>query len=168
MGPGGSQEGTSGSRMVPYMGLYISRTPIRDSRVIGWCSSGPVGSYRVPTGFSRNPDLGRRTPTRLDGSLDCPVSVHDSCADPYGPLRRPHGPSGPCRDPTGPRRTPGGTVGPRFIGASPVWAARHSYWRQPWLWYIVFASDKVRGVMLLLWKVGIAPNPFCRPRCWRS
>ena len=25
------------------------------------------------------------------------------------------------------------TVGPRLIGASPVWAARSSYWRQPGL-----------------------------------
>ena len=76
------------------MGPYISRTSIRDSRVIRRGSSGPVGSYRVPTGFRRNPDLARRDPTRLDGSLDCPVSVHDSCMDPYGTLRRPHGPSG--------------------------------------------------------------------------
>ena len=33
------------------------------------------------------------------------------------------------RGPIGTRRTAGGTVGPRFIGASPVWAARSSYWR---------------------------------------
>ena len=39
------------------------------------------------------------------------------------------GPPGPRRDPTDHRRTPGGTVGPPLIGASPVWAARHSYWR---------------------------------------
>ena len=50
-----------------------------------------------------------------------------------GPSGVPTGPPGPCRDPTDPRRTAGGTVGPRFIGASPVWAARSSYWRQPWL-----------------------------------
>ena len=37
--------------------------------------------------------------------------------------------------PVGPRRAPGGTVGPRLIGASPVWAARNSYWRQPVLLY---------------------------------
>ena len=41
----------------------------------------------------------------------------------------PTGPPGPRRDPTDPWRTPGGTVGPRLIGASPVWAARSSYWR---------------------------------------
>ena len=35
----------------------------------------------------------------------------------------PTGPPGPRRDPTAARRTGGGTVGPRFIGASPVWAA---------------------------------------------
>ena len=59
------------------MGPYISRTPIRDSRVIRRGSSGPVGPYRVPTGFRRNPVLARWDPTRLDGSLNCPVSVHD-------------------------------------------------------------------------------------------
>ena len=46
-----------------------------------------------------------------------------------GPYGVPTGPPGPRRDPTGPRRTAGGTVGPRLIGASPVWAARSSYWR---------------------------------------
>ena len=55
-----------GSRVGP----YISRTPIRDSRVIRRGSSGPVGSYRVPTGFRGNPDLARQDPMGLDGSLD--------------------------------------------------------------------------------------------------
>ena len=68
------------------VGPYVSRTLIRDSRVIHQGSSGPVGPYRVPMGFRRNPVLARRDPTRLDGSLDCPVSVHDSCMDPYGTL----------------------------------------------------------------------------------
>ena len=77
MGPVGSQEGTSGSRMVPYESVYISRTPIRDSRVIRQGSSGPIGPYRVPLGFRRNPDLARQDPTGLDGSLDCPVLVHN-------------------------------------------------------------------------------------------
>ena len=45
----------------------------------------------------------------------------------------PTGPPGARRDPTGPRRTPGGTVGPRLIGASPVWAARNSYWCRFWV-----------------------------------
>ena len=62
-----------GSRMGP----YISCTLIRDSRVIRQGPSGPVGSYRVPTGFRRNPVLARRDPRGVDGSLDCPVSVHD-------------------------------------------------------------------------------------------
>ena len=160
MGPVGSQEGTSGSRMVPYRSVYQSYTNTGQSSdpsgLVGsrraktafrrvsvgtlfwhdgtrrgstdrstgpyrctidvrtpWArhgvptgppgprqgSSGPVGPYRVPTGFRRNPDLARRTPTGLDGSLDCPVSVHDSCTDPYGTFRRPHGPSG---GPSGP------------------------------------------------------------------
>ena len=40
-------------------------------------SSGPVGPYRVPTGFRRNPVLARRDLSGFDGSLDCPVSMHD-------------------------------------------------------------------------------------------
>ena len=74
MGPVGSHQGTSWSRMVPY-----------------WCTI----DVRTHTGHSGVPT----------------------------------GPLGACRDPTGPRRTAGGTVGPRLIGASPVWAARSSYWR---------------------------------------
>ena len=73
VGPVKSYRGTSGSCMGPYM----SRTPIRISRVIRQIPSGPVGSYWVPTGFRRNPDLARQDPTGLDGSLDCYVSVHD-------------------------------------------------------------------------------------------
>ena len=46
-----------------------------------------------------------------------------------GPYGVPTGPPGPRWDPTGPQRTAGGTVGPHLIGASPVWAARSSYWR---------------------------------------
>ena len=59
------------------LGPYISRTLIRDSRVIRQGSSGPIGPYRVLTGFRRNPDLARWDPSGLDRSLDCPVSVHD-------------------------------------------------------------------------------------------
>ena len=58
-------------------GPYLSRTPIRDSRVIPQGLLGPVGPYRVPTGFCRNLVLARRDPMGLDGSLDCPASVHD-------------------------------------------------------------------------------------------
>ena len=59
------------------IGRYISRTLIRDSRVIRQGSSGPVGPYRVLTGFHRNPVLAQRHPSGLDGSLDCSVSMHD-------------------------------------------------------------------------------------------
>ena len=93
-------------------------------------SSGSVGPNRVSTGFRRNPVLARWDPTGLDGSLDCPVLVHDCDVRTHtGPSGVPTGPPGPHRDPEGPRRTPGGTVGSRFMGASPVWAARSSYWR---------------------------------------
>ena len=59
------------------MGRYISRTSIRDSRAIRQGPSGPVGSYQGPTGFRRNPDLARQDPKGLDGSLNCPVLVHN-------------------------------------------------------------------------------------------
>ena len=122
LGPKRARQGPIWSRI----GRYMSRTLIWDSRVIHRGSSGPVGSYRVPMGFRRNPDLARRTPTGLDGSLDCPISVHDSCTDPYGSLRRPHGPSGgPSADRRRHRRTPfhrrlPGLGGPQLLLASAV------------------------------------------------
>ena len=73
LGPVRALQGPIWSRMGP----YISRAPIRDSRVIRQGSSGPVGPYWVPRGFRGNPVLAQRDPTELDGSLDCPVSVHD-------------------------------------------------------------------------------------------
>ncbi len=60
----------------------------------------------------------------------------------YGPIWDPTASPGARRDPTGPWRTAGGTVGPRLIGASPVWAARNSYWRQPRL--LVFLKEAFR------------------------
>ena len=115
------------------MGPYISRILIRDSLVIR--RSEPVGAcrvlYWVPTGFRRNLVLARWTPTGLDGSLDCPISVQDSCTDPYGTFRRPHGPSGGPSGPDGPpadrrrhRRTPfhrrlPGLGGPQLLLAQP-------------------------------------------------
>ena len=72
-GPKRARQGPVWSRMGP----YISRTLIRDSRVIRQGPLGPDGSYRVPTGFRRNTDLARRDPTGLDKSLDCPISGRD-------------------------------------------------------------------------------------------
>ena len=77
LGPVRVRQGPVWSRIGP----YVSRTPIRDSRVIRRGSSGPVGPYRVPTGFHRNTDLARRALSSLDGSLDCPVSTHDWFTD---------------------------------------------------------------------------------------
>ena len=97
---------------------------------------------RVPSGFRRNPVLARQEPM---GSTDrstvpcwCMIDVQTHT----GPSGVPTGPPGARRDPTGPRRTPGGTVGPRFIGASPVWAARSSYRRRPGLWLTRRTSGK--------------------------
>ena len=73
LGPKRARQGPIWSRMGP----YINRTPIRYSRVIRRGSSGPVGPYRVPTGFRRNPDLARWDPMGFDGSLDCHISVHN-------------------------------------------------------------------------------------------
>ena len=73
LGPKRARQGPAWSRMGP----HISRTPMRDSRVIRQGSSGPVGPYRVPMGFRPNPDLARRDLMGLDGSPDCPASVHN-------------------------------------------------------------------------------------------
>ena len=88
--------------------------------------SGHIGFRRVSVGT-----LIRHDGTRW-GSTDRPTVPHRCTIDVRthtGPSGVPTGPPGPRRDPTGPRRTAGGTVGPRLIGASPVWAARSSYWR---------------------------------------
>ena len=153
LGPKRARQGPGWSRMGP----YISRTLMQDSRVICRGSSGPIGPYRVPTGFCRNTDLARRDSTWLDGSLDCPVSVHNCCTNPLTP-RRPHGPSGAPSEPTDPRRTAGGTVGPRLIGASPVWAARSSYWRSQ-------CSCNPTNLMKLLGAISKA-NPCPGPVQW--
>ena len=73
LGLAGSCQGTSGSHMVPYGSVYPSYTNTGQLSDL----SRPVGPYRVPTGFRRNPVLARRDPMGLDGSLDCPVSLHD-------------------------------------------------------------------------------------------
>ena len=77
MGWVGSRWVPSGYVRVPYGSVYQSYTDTGQSSVIRRGSSGPVGPYRVPTGFHRNLDLARRDPTGLDGSLDCPVLVHN-------------------------------------------------------------------------------------------
>ena len=88
LGPKRARQGPVWSRMGP----YISRTPIRDSRVIRQGSSGSVGPYRVPTGFRRNPVLARRGPMGPDESrqitrLSC-IGVRLI----YGPIRDHTGP----------------------------------------------------------------------------
>ena len=93
------------SRAVPYGPVWLRISAYTDTGQ----SSDPSGSVepnRFPTGFRQNPVLARRDPTRLDGSLDCPVSMHDGCTDPYGTPRRPHGPSGAPSGPNGPPADP--------------------------------------------------------------
>ena len=90
-------------------------------------SSGHVVTRRGSTG-------------RLTVPYGCTIDVRTHT----GPYGGPMGPPGPRRYPTGPRRTAGGTVGPRLIGASPVWVARNSYWRQPVLLY----GLSVRAILL--------------------
>ena len=131
MGPVGSQVGTSGPRMVPYRSVYQSYTDTGRSSD----PSGLVGSHRAKTTFRRvsvgtlfwHDGTRRGSTDRSTGPNRCMIDVRT----PWARHGVPTGPPGPRRDPT----DPGGTVGPRFIGASPVWAARSSYWRQPWLWY---------------------------------
>ena len=88
--------------------------------------SGHIGFRRVSIGTLIWHDRTRRGSTdRSTVPYWCTIDVRTHT----GPYGVPTGPPGARRDPTGPRRTAGGTVGPRLIGASPVWAARSSYWR---------------------------------------
>ena len=111
------------------MGPYISRTPIRDSRVIRrGCRvpSGHIGFRRVSVGTLFWHDRTRRVSAdRSTVSYRYTIDVRTHT----GPNGVPAGPLVARREPMGARRTAGGTVGPHFIGASPVWAARNSYWR---------------------------------------
>ena len=89
--------------------LQVASQVCRDG---GFATGSQRGSYKywVPTGFCRNLDLARRDPTWLDGSLDCPVSVHDRHMDPLGTPRRPHGLSGGPSGPNGPPAAPSDPV----------------------------------------------------------
>ena len=108
-----------GSRMGP----YINRAPIRDSRAIRRAPSGPVVPNQGSDGNPSEPDM---APTdHSTAPYRCTIDVRTHT----GPSGVPTGPPGARRDPMGPRQTAGSTVGPRLIGASPVWAARSSYWR---------------------------------------
>ena len=98
------------------------KTPlIRDSRVIRQGSSGPIGPYRVPTGFRGNPVLARQGSTDRSTVLyRCTIHVRT----PWARHGAPTGPPGPRRDPTDPRRTAGGPQllpglgGPQLLLAS--------------------------------------------------
>ena len=85
LGPKRARQGPVWSRIGP----YISRTPIRDSRVIRGGSSGPVRPYQVPTGFRRNPVLAR-IGSRIDRLARNKDQMNPTaCPDPSGPLLRP-------------------------------------------------------------------------------
>ena len=117
----------SGSRMVPNRSVYQSYTDTGQSSDL----AGLVGSLRAISGSdgfpsepcfgTTGPDMARRIArlSRIGARLM------------YGPPGHAMAAPRALRRPVGTQRTPGGTVGPRLIGASPVWAARHSYWRPP-------------------------------------
>ena len=131
MGPVGSQEDTSGFRMVPYRSENQSYTNTGQSSDPSRC----VGTSRAISGSdgfaSELYILTRWDPTKLNGSLDCPLLVQNRCRDPYGTLRRPHGHSRAPTEPDRPLADRQWHRWARFIGASPAWAARSSYWHQP-------------------------------------
>ena len=99
-----------------------SSDPVRARQV----ASGHIGFRRVSVGTLFWHDGTRQGSTGRSTVLyRCTIDVRT----PWARHGVPTGHLGPRRDPTEPRRTSGGTVGPRLIGASPVWAARSSYWR---------------------------------------
>ena len=153
--PPGVRRGPVGSRRAPRrpVGTAWRAQGVRTSIVHRYGTvERPVEPHRVPSCQNRVPTEVRRNPIWPDGARRAPT---DDSTVPYqcttdirthtGSSGVPMGPPGARQDPTGPRRTAGGTVGPRFIGASPVWAARSSYWRQPWLWYSVTGSQCQSG-----------------------
>ena len=77
LGPVRARQGPIWSRMGP----YISRTIHRGS-------AGPVGPYRVPTGFRRNPVLAR-IGSRIDRLARNKDQMNPTaCPDPFRPLLR--------------------------------------------------------------------------------
>ena len=124
-----TRRGSSGSRMVPYGSVYQSYINTGHSSD----PSGLVGSHRAISGsdgFPSKPCLGTTGPdgARWIARLSR-VGAQLIYTDPYGTLRRPHGPSGA---PSGPdvhrrrhRRTPlnrslPGLGGPQLLLASAV------------------------------------------------
>ena len=133
--PIGARQGLIWVRMSPYM----SRTPVRISRVICQGLSGHIGFRRVSVGTLIWHDRTRRGLTdRSTVAYPCTIDV----GTPWAHHVIPTGPPGPCRDPTDPWRTAGGTVGPCLIGACPVWAARHSYWRSQCYCILLFLDHR--------------------------
>ena len=107
------------------MGIAVWRVTIKPNIIhfLGVCRFSPKKNVCLPTqlGACSHP-TGRST---------VPYCCRIDVRTPWARHSVPMGPPEARRDPTDPRRTAGGTVGPRLIGASPVWAARSSYWRQP-------------------------------------
>ena len=128
-----SRQGTSGSHMVPYGSVYQSYPDTGQSSD----PSGPVGSRRAISGsdgFLSEPCFGTTGPDRARRIARL---SRIGARLMYGPIRDPTASPRALRDPVGTQRTPSGPPAapsdPGLIGASPVWAARSSYWRQPWL-----------------------------------
>ena len=117
------------------MGIPVWRVTIKSRNETFWghvgfrpeknvCLPTQLGACSHPTGCSRVPYW-------------CTIDVRT----PWARHGVPTDPPGSRWAPTAARQTPSGTVGPRFIGASPVWAARSSYWRQPGLLYPAWSSQ---------------------------
>ena len=104
LGPKRARQGPVWSRLGP----YISRTPIWNSRVICRGSSDPLGPYRVPTGFRRNPVLARRDPMIPDGARRIARLSRIGARLMYGPIRDPTASPRALQRPVGTRWAPGG------------------------------------------------------------
>ena len=142
-GPVGSRQGPGGPVGTPWHAQGVRTSIVHRYGTV----ERPVEPRRVPSCQIRVPTETRPNPIWPDGTRQgstdrstllyrCTIDVRTHT----GPSGVPTGPPGPRRDPTGPRRTAGGTVGPRFIGASPVWAAHSSYWRSRG--YLYFLSHQ--------------------------
>ena len=122
LGPIGSRQRSLGTCMGP----YLSRTLIRVHRFFrqGW--TGPVGPYRLNSGFRRvsvgtlilHDRLRRGLTGRLTVPYPCRTKIRTPRdMDPPRHYGSPRGRRGLYWHPMGPQRPAKGTVGSRFIGA---------------------------------------------------
>ena len=145
----GSRRAISGSDGFPSEPCFGTTGPdgarriARLSRIGARLMYGPIREPTASPGALRGPLGTRRAPGGPPAAPSDPVFVSEwALKRSKSPSRGPSGPEGPPAD-------FGGTVRPCLIGASPVWAARNSYWRsRGYLYFMVEALQWQHGSAL--------------------